>query len=54
MWDTQLEREIHLGTQYPYKPLGRGECMVPEDYAQHGYFIGDTLRMEYQSSIPFH
>ena len=45
MWDTQLEKEIHLGSQYPYEPLGRGECLVPESYAVHGYVIGDTLQM---------
>lgn len=31
--DTELERKIELGTRYPFKPLGRGECMMHERMA---------------------
>ena len=54
MWDTEREREIHLGSQYPYEPLGRGECLVPQSYSDYGYVIGDTLRMTYPASSEWH
>ena len=33
--DTDREKEIGLGTQYPYGPLGSGECIISKDYEDY-------------------
>jgi hypothetical protein len=33
LMDTEREREIGLGSQYPYPALKTGECLVGEEYA---------------------
>jgi hypothetical protein len=30
--DTEREKEINLGAEWPYKPLGVGECIVNKVY----------------------
>lgn len=37
LWlDTEKEKEIGLGTGWPYKKLNPGECLVPASFAQKG------------------
>ena len=32
--DTDREKEIGLGPQYPYGPLASGECIISSDYEE--------------------
>mmetsp|Transcript_1214 Transcript_1214/g.1859 ORF Transcript_1214/g.1859 Transcript_1214/m.1859 type:complete len:198 (-) Transcript_1214:1127-1720(-) len=41
--DTAREKEISIGTDYPFKPLGPGECLVPIDLEADGVEIGDEV-----------
>ena len=45
--DTEQEKNIKLGVDYPYDPLGALECIVPEKYkTQQGFNVGDSLKIE--------
>ena len=46
--DTEREKEIGLGPDWPYKPLGPGECIISRVFADTIYDdydvgIGDKL-----------
>ena len=38
--DTDQEKKIGLGANYPYDALGAGECIVPDLYSSKGVEIG--------------
>ena len=42
--DTELEKDIYLGTSYPFEPLQEGECIVHE-IARQKYYLeeGDQI-----------
>ena len=45
--DTQQEKNIKLGVDYPYDPLGPLECIVSEKYkTQQGFSVGDSLKIQ--------
>ena len=44
--DTQLEKDIGLGSDYPFDPLGPLECIVPSDYKENGLAVGSPLRLK--------
>ena len=45
--DTEQEKNIGLGVDYPYDPLGPLECIVAEKYRDElGFAIGDSLGIE--------
>lgn len=46
--DTDLEKEIGLGADYPYPALGAGECNVPSTYQASGKQIGDKVTVEFR------
>ena len=29
LWDTNREKDIYLAPSWPYKPLDKGECILP-------------------------
>ena len=37
--DTEREKEIYLGTAYPFPKLGLGECLINEDLAESKGFV---------------
>lgn len=41
--NTDLEKQVGLGADYPYPALGSGECNVPSSYQILGKKIGDTV-----------
>ena len=48
--DTEREKEIGLGTDWPYKPLGPGQCIISRAFADTIYDdyavgIGDKLNL---------
>ena len=44
--DTALEKAIGLGADYPFEPLGPGECIVPRSFLQKtGVKEGDTIQL---------
>ena len=50
MLDTDREREISLGTRYPYAALSQGEVILHEIWhSQSGYNIGDQIEISFQS-----
>ena len=45
--DTEQEKKIQLGVDYPYDPLGSLECIVAEKYkSQQGFEAGDSLKIQ--------
>ena len=44
--DTEQEKNIKLGVDYPYDPLGPLECIVAEKYKSQGYDVGSSLKIE--------
>ena len=45
--DTAQEKAIGLGADYPFEPLGAGECIVPQEYkALTGVSKGETIKIE--------
>ena len=43
--DTDREKEIGIGKNYPFDPLGPGECLVPAVWQELNVKIGDSYRM---------
>lgn len=44
--DTDREKEIGLGADYPYEPLGPGECVLPEiAESTYNFNVGDELKL---------
>ena len=43
--DTELEKSIGLGTEYPFGKLDAGECIVSPIFENNGYSVGDTVRV---------
>ena len=37
--DTERDKEIYLGTAYPFPKLGLGECLINEDLAASKDFV---------------
>ena len=44
LWDTDREREINLGTAYPYEPMEKGECILPYTFANRAS-VGDLFEL---------
>ena len=45
MWDTDREKQIDLGLDYPYEPLEKCECIAPAVWQKSGIAVGDTLKL---------
>ena len=43
--DTEREKQIKLGTDYPFDALGAGECILPNSYTAYGLKVGDTVNL---------
>ena len=49
--DTAREKDINLGADYPFDPLGAGECVVPDRYESSlGLTVGETVKINYEMS----
>ena len=46
MWDTDREREIHLGASYPFDALKQQECIVASSFKAYGISVGDTIHIK--------
>ena len=46
--DTEREKEISIGVDYPFDPLEPGECLVPTDYKDEGIKINDTVTLNFE------
>ena len=44
--DTDLEKEIGLGADYPFGPLEAGECVVADVWKSRNYAEGDKLNIK--------
>ena len=44
LWDTELEKEIKLGVQYPFDALKKGECILHKKLEKH-LKIGDEIKL---------
>ena len=42
LMDTERESDIGLGPDYPFDPLGAGECIVSDAYSEN-FGIGETI-----------
>ena len=42
LMDTEREKTIGLGPEYPFEPLSAGECIVSKTYAEN-FGIGETI-----------
>ena len=42
LMDTERESDIGLGPDYPFDPLGAGECIVSDEYSEN-FGIGETI-----------
>ena len=52
--DTELEKEIEIGRDYPYEAIPEGECLIAEETAlSHGLTEGDEfhLRITMQNAL---
>ena len=45
MWDTDREREINIGTSYPFDALQKQECILASSYQQKGLSVDDTIHI---------
>ena len=45
MWDTDREREINIGTSYPFDALKKQECILASSYQQKGFSVDDTIHI---------
>ena len=34
LFDTERERQLNIGKDYPFEPLKAGECIVPEKFGE--------------------
>ena len=54
---TDKEKEIGLGTEYPYSAQGPGECIIPDDYQLFGAStpikIGDEIEIVLSGGYKF-
>ena len=44
--DTQQEKEIGVGTSWPFAKLSPNECIVPNTLSLQGVSIGSTIRVQ--------
>ena len=46
LMDTEREKQIDLGSKFPYVPIQQGDCVVPEIWKEkHGLQEGDKIHI---------